>query len=324
MKRKENLKITTLVLAALMLIITTPQLSSAASQFSDVKKGSEHYDGIMWLAENGIKGYEDGTFGKYIELSREHAAIMFVKVLDLNVPAKREVVDYFNDVDAEYEYADYIAAVAKEEIFKGEDGKFNPRDEMTREQMATTIVNAYDFESDGNVDVNIENVGTSHKKNVQILADLGITNQLDDFRPRETITRRQFATFLYESNKVHTGEVDEDESDPEPNGPTEKSVTKKYDYTFSSMINKQMKVSPQTDSAGTWYDASKSLVEYYVNSNNFKKNTKDYYQFLRLSGSAGISNKELNDKILKGKGVLAGKAADFKKASQTHNVNEIY
>src|SRR5699024_8772439 len=33
---------------------------------------------------------------------------------------------------------------------------------------------------------------------------------------------------------------------------------------------------------------------------------------------------QLNDKILKGKGVLAGKASEFKKASRAQNVNEIY
>lgn len=322
MVKIQRIKRMTLGLVAFMLIMVTPYLSSAASQFTDVEEGSTHYEGIMWLADHGIKGYETGVFGKYKELNRQHAAIMFVKVLDLDLPPKDEVEKYFTDVQADHEYAREIAAVGKAGIFKGnKNDEFSPLDELTRQQMATTIVNAYDLDSAGkHVDIDLTDVNSSHEDNVQVLADLGITNQLTDFKPREFITRGQFATFLFESHKVHIGEVEE----PNEPSPKEKIVTETYNYTFSSMINKQMNVRPQTDSAGTWYDASQAFVEYYVNPNNFDQGTQDYYQFLRLSGSADISAQELNNRVLAGKGILAGKAADFIKASETHNVNEIY
>src|SRR5699024_12294698 len=129
-------------------------------------------------------------------------------------------------------------------------------------------------ESNGaNVAINLSDVGKSHKEKVQILADLRITNQLEDYFNKEAINRGQFATFLYESDKVEMSEV---------SGPTKKYTTRTYDYNFSTMLNKQMNVKPQTDSAGSWHDASSSLTQYYLNTKNYKRNTAKSYQFVAL------------------------------------------
>jgi len=75
---------------------------------------------------------------------------------------------------------------------------------------------------------------------------------------------------------------------------------------------------------GTWRNAKKSDVEYYLNPNNFSKDSKEYFQFLSLIGSAGINVNEVNTKLLSGKGILSGKASTFEQAAKTHNINEIY
>ena len=74
----------------------------------------------------------------------------------------------------------------------------------------------------------------------------------------------------------------------------------------------------------TWVNASPYDIGYYVNPDKFPSATKGYYQFLKLSGSAQISAKEVNDKILKGKGILAGKGDAFIKAGLTNKINEVY
>jgi uncharacterized protein YigE (DUF2233 family) len=169
--------------------------------FSDVSYRDSHYEGINWLKGKGITGYEDNTFRGDSKLSRQHAAIMFSKSLGLELPKASVVETLFKDVTAQHVYADYIAAVGKGEIFTGNKGNFNPNQMMTREQMATTLVNAYGLKDNGsNKKVNLTNVDPSHKKSVQILANLGITNQLDNFRPNEPVTRAQFATFLYRAS----------------------------------------------------------------------------------------------------------------------------
>ncbi|MFC2947528.1 S-layer homology domain-containing protein [Virgibacillus sediminis] len=171
-------------------------------QFTDVAPGDDHYPGIQWIAERGVVGYEDGSFGAANDVTRPHAAIFLTRALGLELVSEDLVGDYFNDVDSGDLYADFIATVAANNVFKGSNGNFLPDQELTREQMASVIINAYGFTSaDGEqVEINLDNVNDTHKESVQILANLGITNQLEDFRPTETINRSQFATFLYKAH----------------------------------------------------------------------------------------------------------------------------
>ncbi|WP_047984687.1 S-layer homology domain-containing protein [Ornithinibacillus californiensis] len=181
-----------------------PVAIAADTSFTDVKAGDSHYEAITSLVEQGvIKGYEDGTFQPGKDLSRAHAAVLFANALGLEALDASEVEDYFSDVDADHQYAGYIAAVAKAGVFKGSNGEFQIDKELTREAMASTLVNAFDLSSTGaDVDVNLDNVSSTHKANVQILANLGITNQLEDFNPKATVTRGQFASFLFKSLEV--------------------------------------------------------------------------------------------------------------------------
>lgn len=182
----------------LMAVSTAPK--APKETYTDIKLGDSHYEGVQYLTDKGISGYEDGTFGVGNKLTRPHTAVMFSKALELSLPSKASVVDYYTDVKASHPYAEFIAAMGAEGIFKGSNGKYLPLEELTREQMASTLVNAYGLKSNGNsVKVNLENVSNTHKENVQILADLGITNQVKDFRPSEIVTRGQFATFLFKA-----------------------------------------------------------------------------------------------------------------------------
>ncbi|RYG72931.1 hypothetical protein EU245_08285 [Lentibacillus lipolyticus] len=170
--------------------------------YTDVSRDDSHATGIEWLTAQGIIGYEDGSFGTGKVLTRPHAAIMFTRVLELEKPGKSAVTDFFDDVKPDDQYAAYIAAVGQAGVFTGSNGNYMPDKQLTRQQMASTLVSAFDLESGGeDVDINLSNVDPSHKDSVQILANLGITSELDDFRPDEAVTRGQFATFLYQSQK---------------------------------------------------------------------------------------------------------------------------
>ncbi|KKK38787.1 hypothetical protein WQ57_07350 [Mesobacillus campisalis] len=74
----------------------------------------------------------------------------------------------------------------------------------------------------------------------------------------------------------------------------------------------------------TWQNATASDVGYYLNPDNFSINNKDYFQFLKLSQTANINASEVNEKILKGKGILDGKGQAFVDAAQRYNINELY
>ncbi|MDC3415973.1 S-layer homology domain-containing protein [Aquibacillus salsiterrae] len=175
---------------------------SAAVTFTDIKKGDSHFEAVNSLAAAGvIKGYPGGTFGPYNELQRQHGAVLFQKSLNLAIPTDylSRLSKYYTDVDETNDYAEQIAAVTPD-IFTGGGGAFRPVEKMTREQMATTMVKALGLKDNGKeTTINLNNVSDSHKQNVKIFAQYGITNQLQDFKPRDPVTRAQFATFLQKS-----------------------------------------------------------------------------------------------------------------------------
>lgn len=74
----------------------------------------------------------------------------------------------------------------------------------------------------------------------------------------------------------------------------------------------------------TWQNAFASDVKHYLNPNNFSINNKSYFQFLKLSKPANLNASEVNEKILKGKGILAGKGQAFIEAAKKYNINDVY
>ncbi|WP_185959604.1 S-layer homology domain-containing protein [Lentibacillus cibarius] len=200
-KKFRNIAVSSMVATAAVAAVA-PVVSADSINFSDVQKGDSHYDGIMALAEQGIvAGYEDGSFGVYDNVTRQQVAVMLANALDLGTPSDIDsVLSAYDDVDADSLYAEQIAAVTEAGAFTGNNGKFNPSKEISREQMASVLVSGLgleDYVSGDDVDVNLDNVSQSHADNVQVLANLGLTVALDNFRPSEEISRGAFATMLH-------------------------------------------------------------------------------------------------------------------------------
>ncbi|WP_121616376.1 5'-nucleotidase C-terminal domain-containing protein [Virgibacillus halodenitrificans] len=212
MKDNKNLKKltgTSLVAAAAASLAVVPVASAAATDgYSDVAKGDSHYEAIMALTEKEIvQGFQDGTFGQWKDISRQQVAAILYKAFQLDEPTQEEVenaLEFYGDVDSSHLYAKQIAAVTKAGIFKGADGSFQPKESITRQQVASVLVLAQDLANYQSIDkekINLKNVDDSHKKRVQVLADLGVTNQSNDFRPAENISRGAFSTIFYKLSK---------------------------------------------------------------------------------------------------------------------------
>jgi mannosyl-glycoprotein endo-beta-N-acetylglucosaminidase len=73
-----------------------------------------------------------------------------------------------------------------------------------------------------------------------------------------------------------------------------------------------------------WRNADINAVRSNLDPNSFTPETKDYYQFLKLSQPANLNANEVNDKILSNKGILQDKAQTFIDAAEEHKINEIY
>ncbi|WP_368901457.1 peptidoglycan-binding protein [Oceanobacillus oncorhynchi] len=72
-------------------------------------------------------------------------------------------------------------------------------------------------------------------------------------------------------------------------------------------------------SYNAWRNPTRSDVSRYLNPEN-----NDIFQHLDLTSSVGVTASSLNNDILKGKGILAGRGQAFITAGKQHSVNEIY
>ncbi|MGY0691327.1 S-layer homology domain-containing protein [Virgibacillus sp. FSP13] len=201
--------VSTMAAAAAVAGVAPVASAAESTNFPDVTQESvpDHYDAIMELADQGvIKGFEDGTFGPWQNVSRAQVAAMLTKAMDLNVPSDLgEALNDYKDISATHQYAEQIAAVTNAGIFKGNlQGNFQPYTDITREQMATVLVeglNLDEYEAE-KVDINLDNVTPDHADNIQVLANLGITVETEDFRPFEKITRAAFSTMMVKAMDV--------------------------------------------------------------------------------------------------------------------------
>lgn len=197
-----------IIVLALLLIGTSAVNAAGFEGYKDVKENDDHYEGIKSLSEQGIMtGYEDETFRQWNELSRQHVAVILFRTNGLSIPENvDEVLSVYNDVDSSHEYAAEIAAVTEAGFFKGnQDGKFTSTKSITREQMASVLVRAIELENveaSEEVAINLSNVDESHQAGVQILANLALTNQLSDYRPKQAISRGAVASLLHRALQV--------------------------------------------------------------------------------------------------------------------------
>jgi mannosyl-glycoprotein endo-beta-N-acetylglucosaminidase len=74
---------------------------------------------------------------------------------------------------------------------------------------------------------------------------------------------------------------------------------------------------------GTWVDAARADVLYYLDPSNFINDERQRFQFLDLARTSDASTDLLND-YLTGKRILEGKGQSFIDASNMHGVNDVY
>jgi exopolysaccharide biosynthesis protein len=142
-----------------------------------------------------IKGYPNGTFKPESTITRAEAATIIARALDIT---KTKNIT-FSDVKATHFAYDAIAAVAEKGIITGrEASKFSPDGKLTRAEMATILKRAYNLT--GTTALPFKDVPSSHwaYEAIQTVYQNQLTGGYPDntFKPNNSITRAEFATFL--------------------------------------------------------------------------------------------------------------------------------
>ncbi|MER1985563.1 MAG: S-layer homology domain-containing protein [Solibacillus sp.] len=200
MKKRLFAVFSVLVLACSLPLSST--LAVSKKQFSDVPSSKYFAEAVYDLAErNIIGGYPDGTFKPGNSITRGQAAAIIAKLMKLDTDNVKN--PGFKDVSKGSGYYKAIAAMAEKGIIRGyEDGRFGTNDPITRAQMASILVKAfdlprYDFSSQKSPFEDVKR-GTGHDPNILNIYRLGITGgtSADRFSPNVSITRGQAAKMM--------------------------------------------------------------------------------------------------------------------------------
>lgn len=193
-----------LVAVALLVSTILPLPAGGTAAFSDVDSGSTHEPAIAALAEMGVfKDTEcgDGLFCPADPIERWVMAVWLIRVLGGEVT--KTGTSRFADVNANEWWSPHAEELANREITSGcKTGplRYCPHKSVTRAQMATFFVHAFDL-PEASAAGFTDTAGNTHAANIDALAASGITMgcKTDPLRfcPTKHVTRAQMAALLH-------------------------------------------------------------------------------------------------------------------------------
>jgi hypothetical protein len=164
--------------------------------FSDVPSSFVHHDAIVALAADGIlEGYPDGTFRPLNTLTRGQLASALQRHLRLPAGPSGQ----FPDVVTDSPHGAAIEALAAAGVLRGYlDGRYGPNDPLRRDQLAGIVARAAGLQDVAGTSFT-DTAGSAHRGAIEALQAEDVLRGYADgtFRPRNAITRGQFASILH-------------------------------------------------------------------------------------------------------------------------------
>ena len=192
--------VATAATATLVATAIVPVASAAdAKSFKDVSK--TYKVAVDYLVANDItQGMTETTFGTTKSITRGDAAIMIAKALKLNTTSAANAG--FKDVNKRV--AGAVNAVVEAKIASGTSKTtFNPDANITRQEMAKMIANAYNLKA-GTTKNEFKDVNNNWDAYVDALLANGITlgKTATTFAATASVTRGEFALFVHRSETL--------------------------------------------------------------------------------------------------------------------------
>ena len=166
-------------------------------EFNDLSSNQRFYEEIHYLVNKGIiTGFPDKTFRSDQAVTREQAAIMIGRALNLD-GSKRTTK--FNDVAVDSVASGYIASSVEKGIITGfPDGTYRPSQPVTRGQMAIFLNRAFPLqEGKSNSFKDVKSGIAAYQAILNVTAESIASGYPDGtYRPDLHVTRGQFSAFM--------------------------------------------------------------------------------------------------------------------------------
>lgn len=176
------------------------------SGFSDVTADSWYYKSVTYLVSTGvINGYEDDTYRPDNQITRAEYTKLVVELYKKysDVSANSGAESDFADVDKNTWYYDCVSEGALLGLIQGNNGRFNPDSQITRQDAALILYRLLD--KMGNTPKGMlafndrSDIAKYARSEVAALAAEGIVSGVGNgkFMPLNNITRAETAQMLY-------------------------------------------------------------------------------------------------------------------------------
>lgn len=121
--------------------------SGEVKSFADISADSWYSGYVANAAAAGIvTGFENGTFGPDMAITRQDAALMIYRAISKQHPLPKGYTFFNDDLDIADYASDAIRALGDQGIITGDQNKcFKPNDPITRAEIATIICRALDY-----------------------------------------------------------------------------------------------------------------------------------------------------------------------------------
>jgi hypothetical protein len=179
----------------LLLVFLSPALVKA-NEFSDVSRYHWAYQDIKFLSDKEVIKGHLGKFSPNASITRNDAAIMLVRAMNLETPAEPQVIPA--DMNPSTRGYNEVLAVLDKGMFSLTDNKFDPGKPLTRKDMAMALAVGFEYIGSGKSRFKDLPAHDPYYPFVDAIAENKVTTGYGDgtFKPDLTVDRLQFAVFL--------------------------------------------------------------------------------------------------------------------------------
>ena len=191
--------------------VSAPGVSAPVSVavFTDVPSGHWAKDAIEILYKKKILSGYDGTFRPDDTLTRAEMAKIIAEAGNLS-----EGVSSFSDVSSDDWYYPYVSAAFGANLINGYDGKFNPHENITRQDAAVILYRLFAGKIENIKDVSFsdrDDIASYANEAIASLSKAGIINGYEDgsFKPKNNISRAEISQLMLNCITLWEGESNE-------------------------------------------------------------------------------------------------------------------
>lgn len=169
------------------------------SPFSDIPSTNKYFSIIKYLYDKDvIAGYSDGTYRPANTLKRIDAALLLVRSLKLDTTNIQDV--NFVDVPKTYRFYKEVAAITNAGIISGKQNGtlFDPNAPLTRAEMAVILQKGFKLQGSAETPfTDVPEQSFAYDAISSLYANKITEGYGTLYKPADTVTRIQYALFLY-------------------------------------------------------------------------------------------------------------------------------